>query len=133
MNIRELRVGNLVIYEACTYQVMRINGIGKPSLNVKAVNHEWGVEKCGVNEVEGLPIDTMFLKNNGFKMLFKGVQTVWIRSFGNGRYIRYYFGFNSLQFDNVPISQWVPWPILYVHQMQNVCFDYGIDVIFDNV
>ena len=41
MNIKELRIGNLVNYEACTYEIVVINTIGNERLNVKAVNHEW--------------------------------------------------------------------------------------------
>lgn len=50
--ITELRVGNLLIYEACAYEVMGINVIETPKLNVKAVNHEWGVERCGENIIK---------------------------------------------------------------------------------
>ena len=45
IEITELRVGNLLIYEACAYEVMGINVIETPKLNDKAVNHEWGVER----------------------------------------------------------------------------------------
>ena len=63
MDIRELRTGNFVKYEACTYEVMAVNILGSEKLNVKAVNHDWGVELCGINEVTPLEITTDFLKS----------------------------------------------------------------------
>jgi hypothetical protein len=127
MNTGELRIGNLVIYEACTYEVTVIN---PPKLGVKAVNHDWGKETCGSNEVEGIPITTDFLKKNGFEMLNKAMPELWIKPLGGYRYIRYHSGVRYMDFEDTHSFQRVPWAIRYVHQMQNACIDYGIDIAF---
>ena len=71
MNIKELRIGNLINYEACTCQIMAINTLNKDRLNVKAVNHEWGVELCLVEEVTPLEITLNFLKKTVLKYLIR--------------------------------------------------------------
>ena len=129
MNINELRVGNIINYEACSYMVMGINIMGKENLNVKAVNHDWGVEMCGINEVEGLPIDDEMLKKNGFVPLNKiAPNTLWVKELGGYRYIRYNSRVQYMEFENTFSFQRVPWAIRYFHQMQNACTDYGIQV-----
>lgn len=71
MNIKELRIGNLINYEACTYEIMAINTLNKDRLNVKAVNHEWGVELCLVEEVTPLEITPNLLKKTVLKYLIR--------------------------------------------------------------
>lgn len=130
MNIKELRTGNLVIFEACTYEIMGVNVIGTPKINVKAVNHEWGVEMCGINEVKGIEITTDFLKKNGFEILNKAMPELWIKALGGYRYIRYHSGVRYMDFEDTHTFQRVPWAIRYVHQIQNACTDYGLEINF---
>ena len=66
MNIKELRIGNLIIYEACTFELKAISIKQQPGLEggphillVKSCNHqEWRPDKCGINEVQGIDITT---------------------------------------------------------------------------
>lgn len=130
MNIKELRAGNLVIYEACTYEVVGVNTIGAEKLNVRAVNHDWGVEICSIDEVQGISITTDWLKKNGFEILNKAMPEIWIKPIGGYRYIRYHSGVRYLDFEDTHTFQRVPWAVWSVHQMQNACTDYGIDIEF---
>ena len=130
IEITELRVGNLLIYEACAYEVMGINVIETPKLNVKAVNHEWGVETCGINEIEGMPITPDWLKKNNFSVLNGNFPELWIKHLGGYRYIRYHSGVKYLDFETVNSFQRVPWSLIFVHQMQNACNDYNAKLNF---
>lgn len=130
MNIKELRAGNLVIYEACTYEVVGVNIIGTGKVNVRAVNHDWGIEGCGIDEIEGLPITTEWLKKNGFEILNRAMPEIWIKHVGGYRYIRYHSGVRYLDFEDTHTFQRIPWAVWSVHQMQNACTDYGIDIEF---
>lgn len=128
MNIKELRTGNLVNYEACTYEVIAINTLGSEKLNVKAFNHDWGVEICSMEEVEPLEITTDLLKKNGFEILNKTFPELWIKPISGYRYLRYHSGVRYLDFETTNTFQCVPWAIRYVHQLQNACTDYGIQL-----
>lgn len=128
MNIKELRIGNLINYEACTCQIMAINTLNKDRLNVKAVNHEWGVELCLVEEVTPLEITPNFLKKNGFEILNKTFPELWIKPLSGYRYLRYHSRVKYLDFETTNTFQRVPWAIRYVHQLQNACTDYGIQL-----
>ena len=130
MNTNELRIGNLINYEACTYEIVGINALGNTILNVKAVNHQWGLEICGVNEVEGLEITKDFLKKNGFEILNRAIPEIWIKSLGGYKYLRYHLAVRYLEFETINSFQRVPWIVKYVHQMQNACNDYGIKIDF---
>lgn len=128
MNIKELRAGNLVIYEACTYEVVGVNIIGTGKVNVRAVNHNWGIEQCGVDEVEGITITPDWLKKNGFEILNKAMPEIWIKKIDGYHYIRYHSGVRYLDFETIQSFQRVPWSIWSVHQLQNACTDYGIEI-----
>jgi hypothetical protein len=138
MNIKELRIGNLIIYEACTFELKAISIKQQPGLEggshillVKSCNHpEWKPDKCGINEVQGIDITTDFLKKNGFEILNKAMPELWIKPLGGYRYIRYHSGVRYMDFEDTHTFQRVPWAIRYVHQMQNACIDYGIDLEF---
>lgn len=83
MNIKELRIGNLLIYEACTYILKGLyfkeirtdkNKTEEvPVLIVKAAGQNWQNETCGLNEVEGIRITPEWLKANGFEILNKAM------------------------------------------------------------
>ncbi len=126
MDIRELRIDNLIIYEACTYKIVITNSLGKEMLRVKAVNQDWGVESCGINEVSPLEITPDFLKKNGFAVLNKAFPELWIKDLGGFRYIHYHSSIKFLDFEDAHNLKRVPWVIRYVHQLQNACTDYGI-------
>lgn len=128
MNIRELRIGNYVNYEACTYEVITINILGGEKLYVKAVNHQWGVEPCGINEVVPLEITTDFLKKNGFEILNRNFPELWIKPLSGYRYLRYHSGVKYLDFETTNTFQRVPWAVRYIHQLQNACTDYGLNL-----
>lgn len=128
MNIKELRTGNLVNYEECAYEIMAINTLGNDRLNVKAVNHEWGVELCLIEEVAPLEITPDFLKKNGFEIFNKAFPELWIKPLSGYRYLRYHSGVRYLDFETTNTFQRVPWAIRYVHQLQNACTDYGIQL-----
>ncbi len=140
MNIKELRNGNLLIYEACTYIFKglyfkeRKTDENKteeiPVLTVKSANHDWNNETCGINEVEGILITPEWLKANGFEILNKAMPELWIKPLGGYRYIRYHSGVRYMDFENIHTLQRVPWVIKYVHQMQNACTDYGLSLAF---
>lgn len=130
MDIRELRAGNLVNYEACTYEVVRIDTIEGEKLNVRAANHDWGVEMCGINEVEGIDITPAFLKANGFEVLNRAFPELWIKPLNGYRYLRYHSGVHYLDFETTNTFQRVPWAVRKVHQMQNACKDYGLEIQF---
>lgn len=129
MKARQLRTGNIVLYENCYYEVRAVNVTGIPKLNVKAINHDWGTEVCGVNEVEGADISADFLKKNGFVILNKALPELWIKPLGAYRYIRYHSGVHYMDFETVNSFQRVPWPVRYIHQMQNACTDYDLEEI----
>lgn len=138
MNIKELRIGNLIIYEACTFELKAISIKQQPGLEggphillVKSCNHpEWEPDKCGINEVQGIEITTGFLKRNGFEILNKAMPELWIKSLGGYRYIRYHFRERYMEFEDTHSLQRVPWAIRFVHQMQNACTDNGIALDF---
>ena len=128
MNIRELRIGNYVNYEACTYEVKAVNIIGGEKLYVTAVNQQWGVEPCGINEVAPLEITTDFLKKNGFEILNRNFPELWIKPLGGYRYLRYHSGVKYLNFETTNTFQRVPWAVRFIHQLQNACTDYGLNL-----
>jgi len=128
MNIKELRTGNIVIFEACTYEVMAINVIGDEKLYMRAVNHDWGVEPCGVNEVTPLEITPDVLRKYGFEILNRAFPELWIKPLGGYRYLRYHSGVKYLDFETMTTFQRVPWAIRYLHQLQNACYDYGVQL-----
>lgn len=131
MNIRELRVGNIVIYEACYFMVLDINTSQKPFLVVKSVNHDWGNDKCGINEVEGVPIDDDILRKNGFVPLNNiAPNTLWIKELGGNRFKRYNSRVQYMEFEETVSFQRVPWAVRFLHQMQNACTDYGLELDF---
>jgi len=129
MNIEELRTGNLVIYETCTYEVLRVDAPSQ-SLSVRAVNHEWEIEPCGINEVSPIDIYPEMLKKNGFEVLNSAMPEIWIKRLGGYRYLRYHSGVKYLDFETTNTFQRVPWAVRYLHQMQNACKDYGLDITF---
>lgn len=138
MNIKELRIGNLIIYEACTFVLKAIPIREQPELNeethvllVQSLHHpEWDPDICGINEVQGIEITTGFLKRNGFEILNKAMPELWIKPLGGYRYIRYHFGVRYMDFEDTHSFQRVPWAIRFIHQMQNACTDYGIALDF---
>lgn len=131
MNIRELRAGNIVIYEACYFMVLDINTSQKPFLVVKPVNHDWKNDKCGINEVEGVPIDDDILRKNGFVPLNNiAPNTLWIKELGGNRFIRYNSRVQYMEFEETVSFQRVPWAVRFLHQMQNACTDYGLELDF---
>lgn len=137
MNIKELRIGNLLIYEACTYILKGLyfkeirtdkNKTEEvPVLIVKAARQDWQNETCGLNEVEGIRITPEWLKANGFEILNKAMPEIWIKHVGGYRYIRYHSSVCYMDFETTNSFQRVPWPVKFIHQMQNACTDYGID------
>lgn len=127
MKIRELRAGNIVDYETIPYEVLRINVIGAESLNVKAVNHNWGVEMCGINEVTGIAITAGFLEKNGFKQK-KEFSHLWVKELPGYRYIHYHDEIHYMEFDFLGNFSKVPWQVKEIHQMQNAITDYGLDI-----
>ena len=128
MNIKELRIGNLVTYNACTYEVAAINTFCGEKLNVKPINNEWEVEISRMEEVKPLEITTDFLKKNGFEILNKTFPELWIKPLGEYKYLRYHSGVRYLDFETTNTFQRVPWAVCYVHQLQNACTDYGIQL-----
>lgn len=127
MNIKELRTGNLINYEACTCQIMAINTLNKDRLNVKAVNHEWGVElSCRRGDAVGNY--SQLSEKNGFEILNKTFPELWIKPLSGYRYLRYHSRVKYLDFETTNTFQRVPWAIRYVHQLQNACTDYGIQL-----
>ena len=130
MNVKDLRTGNLVICEACTYEVVGVNNIGVPKLTVTAVNHKWGYEICGIGEVEGIAITTDFLMKNGFEILNRAMPEIWIKKLGENRYIRYHSTVHYKDFEDTNTFHRVPWAVSSVHQMQNACTDYGLETDF---
>ena len=130
MEIEELRVKNLVIYEACTYKVEGVNIIGVPKLNVKAVNHKWGIELCSPAEVSGIELTPEILKKNGFVVLNKGIPDIWTKQLEGNRYIRYHSKVHYVDFETTNSFSRVPWPVKFLHQMQNATTDYGLKIEF---
>ena len=61
---------------------IRLLLLSPPKLTIEAVNHDWGSEICGFNEVQGIDITTDFLKKNGFEMLNKTMPELWIKPLG---------------------------------------------------
>lgn len=129
MNIQEIRVGNLVIYEACTYIIVRVDALSG-MLNVRAANHEWGVEPCSLSEITGIDITPEILKANGFEILNRALPEIWIKPLGGYRYIRYNAAVRYMEFETTHAFQRVPWAVRLLHQMQNACTDYGLDIDF---
>ena len=130
MNIKELRTGNIVVYEACSFMVMETSIVETERLRVKPVKHDWEIETCGVNEVEGLPIDEDWLKKNGFNKLNEAFPFIWVKQLPGYRYIRYHEKVHYMEFEHLNNYARVPWAIIYMHQMQNACTDYGLDIEF---
>lgn len=128
MKIQELRAGNLVIYEACTYEIMRIDVIGVEKLNVKAVNNDWGIEMCGIDEISPIEITPDVLRKNGFLVLNKALPELWIKDLGGYKYIRYHSGIKYMEFETIHSFHRVPWVVRYVHQLQNACTDFGVEL-----
>ena len=127
MRIKELRTGNVVDYETIPYEVLRINIIDKESLCVKAVNHDWEVETCGINEVKEIDITPGFLKQNGFEPE-KSLPHLWKKELPGYRYILYHDEIHYMEFDFLGNFSRVPWPVKEIHQMQNAMTDYGLDI-----
>ena len=130
MEAVQLRTGNFVVFEACDYEVLGINVIGTPKLNVKAANGKWGVEMCSPGAVDGIEITPGWLKRNGFVVLNKAMPEIMIKHLGGYRYIRYHTGVHYMDFETTNSFQRVPWPVRFVHQMQNACTDYDVNLNF---
>lgn len=130
MDIKGIRAGNLLIYEACTCIVLGTDITGPARLCVKAVSHDWGNETCGSGEVEGIEITPEILEENGFTMAGDAYPRLWRKELGGGRRILYHLGALAMDFENTAGRMRVPWPVRYVHQMQNACSDYGAETDF---
>lgn len=128
MRIRQLRTGNLVIYEACYHKIKGItdNEDGKPAiLTVRAVNHpNWEEDRCGIEELQGIPIEDKWLRRNRFLKSSMFPDT-YIYALDTSRVMIYNTKSELLTFDNGQLGETkkVPWPVTYVHQLQNACED----------
>lgn len=132
MNVSDFRLGNFVIYEACDHVIRGINlkknnrGEEVAVFTVSAINHDWGEDTCGVEELKGLDLEPELLKKLGFVPLNKGLPDLWIKPLEGYRYIRYHSKVHYMEFESTHTFHRVPWAVRYLHQMQNAVTDYGL-------
>lgn len=135
MRIEEIRKGNIVLFKGFPFEVKGFfsregkDGEEVSFIMVRSVRGSWE-EKCRIHETEGMDISEAFLKANGFVVPNKAMPEVWARPLGGYRYLRYHAGVKSLDFETTNCIQRVPWAVRKVHQMQNACTDYGLEIGF---
>ena len=56
--------------------------------------------------------------------------TLWIKELGGNRFIRYNSRVQYMEFEETVSFQRVPWAVRFLHQMQNACTDYGLELEF---
>ena len=133
MNVEELRVGNIVNFETIYYKVDTVTASGK--LVVTAIKKEWKPEPTVITELKGIELTPEILKQLGFEPLNKAMPHLWTKHVGGYRYIRYHDEVRYMEFEHMNVFTRIPWPVKYVHQMQNACKDYNLNIekIFTNI
>ena len=128
MKITELRIGNIVDFETIYYRIDSL--VGENKIILTAISHDWKPEPAGIAEMEGIVLTPNLLKTLGFEPLNKAMPHLWIKNVGGYRYIRYHDEVRYMEFEHMNVFARVPWVIKYLHQMQNACTDYGLNITF---
>lgn len=125
MNVTQIRTGNYVDFETIPYVVDSVTADGR--LVVTALHHEWEPEPAGINEIEGIPIDSAWLEKNGFKP--EGIfENLLVKELGRKRQLRYNIKTCRLYFETNKFLEGTPWPVKFVHQYQNAITDMEWEV-----
>lgn len=127
MKTTQIRSGNFVDFETIPYVVDTVTADGK--LVVTAVHHDWKPEPAGIAELKGLPIDDEWLRENGF-VKRNDFPYTFAKRLDDGREIVYDTMVHMLYFDDTYTEKAVPWPVMYVHQVQNACEDMEWEIEF---
>ncbi len=130
LNIKDLSIDNLIIFEACTYIVKgvymkEVEGGGEiPLLKVKPLYHDWEPELCQLSEISGLPLTIPVLLKMGF-VDSKGDSSCFeLRSSEHS--IEYNISNKMLCID----SSRIIYDISYFHQLQNTCTHNKLPISF---